>query len=123
MDSLAVASPEVYTSAEELAEDIEFQKVLLLSLDDTPPEDRDFAETAIKAEIHRLEKELKALRQEKHNPMVTASGAMSYSCDADPFQPVTTNSTHGEQPGNPFPVLKLLTWLCPTSPCCNTVII
>jgi hypothetical protein len=109
MDSSAAASPEAYRSAEEIAEDIEFQKILLLTLQDTSGKDRELGEAAIKAEIHRLEKELKTLRQGHHDAMASAAGTMSYSHDDDPFGPIITNSVLGEQPDNPLPLPTPLT--------------
>jgi hypothetical protein len=95
MNSSAAASPEVYMSAEELADEIQYQRVLFLSLEDTVP-DREQAEAAIKAEIRKLEKQLKALRQGQHDSIASNSGNMSHTYDDDPFGPVVTHSTFSE---------------------------
>jgi hypothetical protein len=81
---VAASSPEVYMSAEELAEEIEYQRVLLQSLDDSV-EDREQAEAEIAAEIKRLERRLKALRAGHHNPIISASEDMRAAFDDDPF--------------------------------------
>ena len=80
----AASSPEVYMSAEELAEEIEYQKVLLLSLD-VNVEYRKEAEAEIKGEIKSLEKRLKALRAGHHNPITSTLGDMPFAVDDDPF--------------------------------------
>jgi hypothetical protein len=95
MNSSAAASPEVYMSAEELADEIQYQRVLFLSLEDNVP-DREEAEAAIKAEIRKLEKQLKALRQGQQNSIASNSGNMSHMYDDDPFGPVVTHSTFSE---------------------------
>lgn len=94
-------------STEELVDEIEYQRVLLLSLDDTVP-DRDQAEAAIKADIRRLEKQLKVLRQGQNDSMASNSRNMSHTYDDDPFGPVITNSTLSEQPIIRFLAPKLL---------------
>ena len=71
-------------SAEELAEEIEYQRVLLQSLDDSV-EDREQAEAEIAAEIKRLERRLKALRAGHHNPIISTSEDMRAAFDDDPF--------------------------------------
>ena len=71
-------------SAEEIADEIEYQRVLLLSLDDSVA-GREQAEAAIKAEIQKLERQLKALRQGQHGSMASTSGNMSHTYDDDPF--------------------------------------
>jgi hypothetical protein len=96
MNSSAAASPEVYMSAEELADEIQYQRVLLLSLEDTVPY-REQAEAAIKAEIRNLEKQLKALRQGRYDTMASNSGNMSHTYEDDPFGPTVSHPTFSEQ--------------------------
>lgn len=85
-------------SAEELADEIQYQRVLFLSLEDTVP-DREQAEAAIKAEIRKLEKQLKALRQGQQGSMASNTGSMSQTYDDDPFGPPVSNSTPSEHFG------------------------
>jgi hypothetical protein len=59
--SSRASSPDVYISAEELVDELSFQKTLLFSLDDMT-EGRRQAEANIKAEISRLEARLRAVR-------------------------------------------------------------
>ena len=110
-------------SSEEIADEIEYQRVLLLSLDDSVP-GRDQAEATITAEIRKLEKQLKALRQGQHNPTASNSDKTSHMYDDDPFGPVISNSILCEQPKNHyFRALPLVTWvsssntpICPSKP-------
>lgn len=111
MDSSAVALSDIYMSAEELAEEIEYQNVLLLSLDDTATENRELAEAEIKAEIRKLERQLKALKQGQHGAMTDTSGIISYPYNDDPFTSVTTNLALSEPPNNPFPLSDVLSGL------------
>jgi hypothetical protein len=97
MNSSAAASPEVYMSTEEIADEIEYQRVLLLSLDDSVA-GRDQAEAAIMAEIQKLERQLKALRQGQHGSITSTSGNVSHTYDDDPFGPVIANPILSEQP-------------------------
>jgi hypothetical protein len=97
MNSSAAPSPEVYMSAEEIADEIQYQRVLLVSLDDSVA-GRDQAEASIKAEIQKLEKQLKALRQGQHGSMASTLGHVPHTYDDDPFAPVMTNQTLSEQP-------------------------
>lgn len=83
-------------SAEELADEIQYQRVLILSLEDTVP-DREQVEAAIKAEIWKLERQLKALRQGQHGSMASNSGNMPHTYDDDPFGPVVTHTTLSKQ--------------------------
>ncbi len=92
-------------STEEIADEIEYQRVLLLSLDDSVP-GRDQAEAAITAEIRKLERQLKALRQGQQNSMASASGNMNHTYDDDPFGPVITNPTLSEQTAILFSLLS-----------------
>lgn len=55
-------SPEAYTSAAELVEEIAFQKICLKSLDDST-DNREEVEAAIMAELRTLEKQLHWIRQ------------------------------------------------------------
>jgi hypothetical protein len=90
----AASSPEVYMSAEELAEEIEYQRVLLQSLNEGV-EDREQAEAEITAEIKSLEKRLKAIRSGHHNPITSTSGDLRSTFDDDPFRSFhTTSSKH-----------------------------
>jgi hypothetical protein len=97
MNSSAAASPEVYMSTEEIADEIEYQRVLLLSLDDSVA-GWDQAEAAITAEIQKLERQLKALRQGQHGSITSTSRNMSHTYDDDPFGPVIVNPILSEQP-------------------------
>lgn len=81
-------------SAEELAEEIEYQRVLLQSLNEGV-EDREQAEAEITAEIKSLEKRLKAIRAGHHNPITSASGDLRSTFDDDPFG--SFHTTPGKQ--------------------------
>jgi len=83
-------------SAEELADEIQYQRVLLLSLEDTVPY-REQAEAAIKAEIRKLEKQLKALGQGQYDTMASNSGNLSRTYEDDPFGPTVSHPTLSEQ--------------------------
>ncbi len=78
-------------SVEEIADEIEYQKVLLRSLDDSV-QDRDQLVSAITAEIRKLEKQLKASRQGQDNSMASTSGDMSHTYGDDPFGLAITNT-------------------------------
>ncbi len=78
-------------SAEELAEEIEYQRVLLLSLDDNVV-NREEAEMEIKAEIRGLERKLKALKQGQHNPIASTSFNVPSTHDDDPFASFDLNT-------------------------------
>jgi hypothetical protein len=73
MASASHISPlEAYVSPDELADELVFQKTLLLTLDKTT-EGSEQAETDIKAEIARIETQLRALRGGVTGPHIGAS--------------------------------------------------
>jgi hypothetical protein len=97
MDSfIEGTSPEAYISTDELAEELEYQKVLLVSL--SIVDNREEAEATIRAEISRLENQIRTLTQgtERSTSMSVAydNYAVPY-CD-DPFAPIPTNGERGK---------------------------
>lgn len=84
-------------SEEEILDEILFQKAMLTTIDDSV-QNREEAEASVKFEIRRLERLLRALREDKHKPasvmsmgsVPNAKDLSSYS--SDPFGlPDTTN--------------------------------
>jgi hypothetical protein len=88
-----MASSEVFESAEELAEELEYQNVLLLSLDDSV-QDRESAEAEIKAEIQSLKRKLHAISQGKNN--ATTIGRVMRPVDDDPFASLQSSQAHSK---------------------------
>lgn len=92
-------------SMEEVEDELAFQKTMLATIDDTV-QDREDAEAQVKAEIRRLDKLLRSMR-DQHKPTQTVSSdshlyaaPVSHSKDSlsynvDPFGlPVTRKGTH-----------------------------
>jgi hypothetical protein len=96
MDSFAEPpSFDVYISIEELAEELEYQKVLLISL--TNVADRAAAEAAIKREISRLENQIRTLTQCQKGSaaMPEARSYFTNAFDDDPFTSAPTSCAPG----------------------------
>ncbi|KAI9743819.1 MAG: hypothetical protein M1818_002553 [Claussenomyces sp. TS43310] len=110
MDSPFDDSSEVYTSAAELLEEIEFQKVLLRSLDNTI-DDKESTETEIKAEIRGLERQLRTLKEKQQKQTIRSSShafpnhrasptALPFA-DEDPFRSFSQGAVMGSIGGIP----------------------
>lgn len=91
--SQQVASQASQAEIEDLIHEIAFQKVLLQSIDDSV-ENRESAETEVRAEIKRLEKRLKDLRR---SATTTASNSRTSSApQSQPGPSVPSKSSHKE---------------------------
>jgi hypothetical protein len=81
MDSSPAAdSPDVYMTIDELVDEIQYQKTLLLSIDDTV-EDRHEAEAQVKAEIRRLDRQLQAMKGETTSGLNQPKGSIFQNTD------------------------------------------
>lgn len=86
-------------SVEEIAEELQFQKVLLQSLDESVDERND-AEATVRAEIRSLEQQLRRMKdKEKQKTMASSTLYHSFNSqsakiarDEDPFGPFLTIS-------------------------------
>lgn len=84
MASLPSDPPDVYTSAAELIEEIDFQKVVLLSIDDSVA-DKEAAVAKVKAGIKDLERQLRIVKaRDKTSATSTPPGSQQTHAHSAP---------------------------------------